>query len=217
MKLIIKTLFFFFLTFSSFGLFAERVAPSGNEFKDLDKLSDSKLDAKCPCGNNKFKLIPGTRAYPTRCGELPNETEICQKCLYIYDREGKFWERESANKSEFKIPFSKLISLMPVPDADLLTRSRYRQKWKENIVIDEYMEIETKESFVEVVDKIKAYIKKEETKNIVHIEKELKCRFTGSWLDFDIQSNIFENEEKGLSKTVIFAIGLEKIKTEKKK
>lgn len=217
MSLIIKCLFFFLLIFSAFSLFAERVAPTGNEHKDLDKLPDSKLNVKCPCGNNKFKLIPGERAYPTRCGELPKETEICQKCLYVYDREGAFWERESSDRSEFKVPFSKFITLMPVSDTNLLTRSQYRQTWKENVVINEYMEIETKESFAEVVDKIKTYIRKEETKNIVYEEKELKTRLTGSWQDFDVRSIIFENEEKELSKTVVFAIGIEKVKAKNNK
>ena len=146
------------LVLSTFA-WGARPAPTGDEHKNLDQLPDTKLKIKCPSGHAQIKVIPGWRAFPTSCGKLPDETEICAECKYIYDRDHGFWEREGENTEDFSVPLSSIVASLPVPKKAMQSREpSYQQYWKEGEVRREYVVCRSNEHFPAVAQRVKDYL-----------------------------------------------------------
>lgn len=170
---------------------AARPAPTGDEHKNLDKLPDSNLGMKCPSGHSEIKVISGARAFPTRCGPLPDETEICAKCIYVYDRKNKFWEREGEDAAEFSIPLSKAIATLPVPAKSVRSRDlSYSQYWKDGRVRWEYVVCRSNESFPEVRTRVKQHLERIQVDVSKAEESPQSFHVSTKWNDYDLEAEV---------------------------
>ena len=146
---------------SKYGVLLKREAPTGEEHKNLDKLPNSESSIKCPSNHTQIKLISGYRAFPTRCGVLAKETEICAKCIYVYNRRDRYWEREGTKVNDFKIALSPLISSVhTILKKGVIQNVGYHQMWKKGYTHRESVESRSSEGYLEALKKIKAFLKK---------------------------------------------------------
>ena len=187
-----KFLFITLLVIISLGL---RVAPTGDEHKNLDKLPDAKDGFICPSGHTEVKLISGSKAYPSRCGDLPKETEICSKCIYIFDRKHKFWERDSDNINGFAVKLTQIVAQLPIPKKELHTRKlTYSQYVKKGKARREYVVNRTKETFPVVLKRVKVYLKKNKIDLRSSVEEKTKFTINSKWQQYKLKVEVIKVE-----------------------
>lgn len=220
-----------FLVFFTTCLLYSDTDPFYFYYEDYKFPADAKYSGEqtCPFNHNSLYKLPPRPSCIVSDND-PKFEIVCSKCFYYYVPILEYWEHFHKDPKSFSMPMLKPITSIPVPKIKLLRTDiislpnnekfemkifskepRYHQTIKDKIVIREYMEFISTDKYEVVLNEMKTHLNNSDIKNILYVDDKLKCKFTGTWGDFDVSGVVFEHTYPVNEKEIHFAISLTKM------